>query len=413
MGKTSLEYDKLEELDQLIYSLQKGAPVHGNTLPLSWQTVKQTLFDCGEITLYELNSEEATKWLKLRYECLRLGIEAFFKSKPETADRNDWTLFQYEGFDAFDKERGTKYWRRHKHSIFSPSTTTINADHQEPMEVAETDEEKEGRRGQVGATPYNQVNALVDQSTVSAVDHSNLGDLMRNDGGLEEASNHLGDGALQEGKATIIDLEHWRNEDNTLVETMQGEEVVSSEGLMSHEELGKTISDLLNEPSSNLHVAKVTIPSHSIANSGQPLNYNRTPSHGAPASSCTIQASSAHTLSRGFQAINKVLEEKIPNEGSPFPVKRPKKRKAATQPEAEVEVHEDAPGGTPRIRNIIANNPPSPGTDLPKENLQDEAEHSSQVSIRTPQAPRFHQWTVSTPFRSLFGGPPGPQSPST
>ena len=413
MGKTCLEYYKLEELDQLIYSLQKGAPVHGNTLPLSWQTVKQTLFDCGEITLDELNSEEATKWLKLRYECLRLGIEAFFKSKPETADKNDWTFFLCEEFDAFDKNRGTKYWKHHRHSIFSPSTTTINADHHEPMEVAETDDEKERRRGQEGATPCNQTIALEDQPTFSAIDHSKLGDFMTDNGALEEASNHADEGELQEGKTQIIDLEHWGSEDNTLVEIMQGEEVMSSEGLMGHEELGKTIADFLNEPPSSLHDAKITIPSQSSMDGDQPLNHPRTPSHGAPESSCTAQASSAHTLLRGFQAINKVLEEKIPNEGIPIPVKRPRKRKAATESEADIEVHEDAPGGTPRIRNIVANNPPSPGTDLPKENLQDEAEHSSQVSIRTPQAPRFRQWTASSPFRSLFGGPPGPQSPST
>ena len=413
MGKTSLDYDRLEEFDQLIYSLQKGAPVHGNTLPLSWHTVKQTLFDFGQITLDELNSEEATKWLKLRYECLRLGIEAFFKSKPETADKDDWTLFQYEEFDAFDKKRGTKYWKHHRHSIFNPSTTTINADHHEPMEVAETDDEKEGRRGQEGPSSYNQINALEDRPTISAIDHTKLGERITDNGGLEEASNHVGEGGLQEGETPIIDLENWSDEDNTLVETMHGEEVVSSEGLMSHEELGKTIADFLDESSSNLHVAKVTSPSLSNTNSDQPLNHHRTPSHGAPESSCTTQAPSAHTFLRGFQAINKVMEGEIPNEAPPLPLKRPKKRKAAPEPEAEVEVHEDAPGGTPRIKYIIANHPPSPGTNLPKENLQDEAEHSSQVSIRTPQAPRFRWGRATSPFRSLFGGPPGPQSPST
>ena len=355
-GKISLEYNELGQFDQLIYSLQKGAPVCGNTLPLSWQTVKQTLFDCGEITFDELNSEEATRWLKLRYECLRLGIEAFFKSKPETADKNDWTHFRYEEFDAFDKNPGTKYWKHHRHSIFSPSPTTINVNQHEPMEIAETDDENEGRRGQEEATPYNQVNALEDRPAISTIDHSKLEDRIKNNGGLEEASNQVGEEGSQEGKTPIIDLEDWQDEDTTLVETMHEEEVASSEGLMNHEELGKTIADFLDEPSSNRHVTKVTIP---------------------------------------------------------LPVKRPRKRKVAIEPEAEVEVHEDAPGGTPRIRHMIANNPPSPGTDLPKENLQDEAEHSSQVSVRTPQAPRFRWRTATTPFRSLFGGPPGPQSPST
>ena len=413
LGTTSLEYNELGQFDQLIYSLQKGAPIHGNTLPLPWQTVKQTLFDCGEITLDELNSEEATKWLQLRYECLRLGIEAFFNSRPETPDKNDWTLFRYEGFDAFDKNPGTKYWKHHRHSIISPSTTSINTDQREQMEIAETDDEKEAHRGQEEATPYNQFNTLEDQLTVSATDHSELEGCKTDKCGLAEDYNHVNESKSQEEETTIIDLEHWTNEDDTLVEIMQVEEVVSSKDLMSHEELGKTIADFLDEPLSNPHAAKVTTPSLPNTNSDQPLDHYRTPNHRASGSSCATKAPSAHTFLTGFQAINKVMEGKLLNEGIPLPPKRSKKRKAAPEPEAEVEVHEDAPGGTPRIKHMIANNPPSPGTDLPKENLPDEAEHSSQGSIRTPQTPRFRWGTETSPFRSLCGGPPGRQSPST
>ena len=416
LGKISLDYNELEQFDQLIYSLQKGAPVHGNTLPLSWQTVKQTLFDRGEITLDELNSEEATRWLKLRYECLRLGIEAFFKSKPEKADKNDWTFCQYEGFDAFNKKPGRKYWKHHGHSIFRPSTTTINAYHHKLMEVADTDDEKERRRGRGRAIPNNQVNALVDQPTLSAIDPSKLGDHITKKGGLTESSNYVGEEGLHEVKTPIIDLEDWMDEDSTLVETMHGEQIVSTKGIMSHEELVKAIPDFMNEPSNNLHVANVTIPSKSNTNSDQPLNPHRTPNHGAPgSSSCTTQPSPPHAHSRGFQAVNKVIQGNLPNESNPHPIKRPKstKRKTSTIPFPSVSVHEDTPGSTPRIRHLIANNPPSPGTDLPKENLQNEAENSSQVSVsvRTPQAPRFHWATATTsPFRSLFAGPPGPHS---
>ena len=418
LGKISLDYNELGQFDQLIYSLQKGAPVHGNTLPLSWQTVKQALSDCGNITLDELNSEDATRWLKLRYECLRLGIEAFFKSEPEIAHKNDWTLFQYEGFDAFDKEPGRKYWKHHRHSIFSATTTTINADHHELMEVADTDEEKERRRAQEGPTPRNQINVLINPPTVSATDQPKLEDCAINDGGFEEASNYFGEGGLQEGKTPIIDLEHWMDEDSTLVETMHGEEIVSSEGLMTHEELVNAIPDFMNEPSSNLHVAKVTLPNESITDSDQTLKDHGIPTHGAPGSSYTTQPSPAHTHSRDFQAINKVMQGIPSEEAQPLPIKRPKnkKRKTSPEPSNSVSVHEDTPGGTPRITHMIANNPPSPGTDIPKENLENEyeSEHSSQisVSVMTPQAHRFRRWgtAASSPFRSIFGGPPGPRS---
>lgn len=323
LGETSLEYNELGQFDQLIYSLQKGAPVHGKTLPLPWQTVKQTLFDFGEITLDGLNSEEATKWLQLRYECLRLGIEAFFKSKPETADKNDWTLFQYEGFDAFDKNPGSKYWKHRGHSIFNPSTTSINDDEHEPMEIAETDDENEARGGQEEATPYNQFNAVEDQLTLSATEHSELEGCITNNDELEGDSNRVGGRESQEAETTIIDHEDWTNEDETLVETMQGEELLSSKGLMSHEELGETIANFLDEPLSNPHIAKVTSPRLSNTKSEQPI----APSYEAPESACTTQTSPAYTFLSGFQAINKVMEGNLPNKGIPLPVKRSKSEK--------------------------------------------------------------------------------------
>ena len=188
---------------------------------------------------------------------------------------------------------------------------------------------------------------------------------------------------------------------------------------MSREELGKIIADFVDGPFSTRHDAKVNIPSESITNSNQPLNHHRTPNNGAPKSPYATRPSSAPPPSRGFQATNKAMQGHLPNEAIPLPIKRPKskKRKAPLELSTSVSVHEDTPGGTPRIRHIIANNPPSPGTDIPKENLQNEneAEHSSQVSVsvRTPQAPRFRWGTAaSSPFRfrSLFGGPAGPRS---
>ena len=420
LGKVSLDYDKLDHFDQLIYSLQKGAPVHGNTLPLPWQTVKQALFDYGEITLDELNSEEATEWLKLRYEYIRLGIEAYFKSKPEVADKNDWTFCKYEKFDAFNKKPGRKYWRHHRHSIFSPTTTTTNADHNELMKVPETDDEEEGRKEQKGSTLYNNFITLKDQPTVSIVDHFKVGDCTLSNDGLEEAKNHDNEGGVQERKTPIIDLEDWGDEDDTLVETMHGEEVISCEGLMSHEELGRIITDFVDEPFGTRHDAKLDIPGPSNTNNDQALNPQIIPNNGAPTSPYTTHPSSAPPPSRGFQDTNKAMQGHLLNEAALMPFKRPKskKRKPPPNPPPSISIHEDPPGSTPNI----ANNPPSPGTDLPKENLQNETgnegEHSSQVSVsvRTPRAARFRLGTAAavaaSPFRlrSHFGGPPGPLS---
>ena len=404
-----LDYDKMERLDRLIYSLQKGAPIHGNTLPLSWQSVKQTLFEYGEITLDELNSREGTEWLKLRYESLRLCIEAFFDSKAEVADKSDWTLFYSEDFRAFDHDRGTKYWKHHKYSIVNPSAADSKTSLTKVREVAGTDDE--GDEGQDEATFCDPHLSVKDDSILPAFDEPKPDKLKANDS-LSEAPRDDLDEGVHVDKTMVVDLENWGSEGNMPVENMQDEDALSSEGNMSYNGLVKTIASWSENPS-NPQFSKDIIPNLLTNNTDRTVRCHRAIDYGGPSSSSSMPALSNTTLLKDFQDVNEVPNTSHSHQGLLNPVKRTRKRKVATEPEPTVEVHEDAPGGSPRIRQFINNNPPSPGTDIPKENLEDEFEHSSQVSVRTPRPARFRQVTASSSFRSLFGGPPGPQSPST
>ena len=73
-----------------------------------------------------------------------------------------------------------------------------------------------------------------------------------------------------------------------------------------------------------------------------------------------------------------------------------KKRKAKV--DVAIAVHEDLPGRTPVVKKIVSMNPTSPGTDLPKENLDGNgfAQHSSQAEMGTPRIRRQHE-AISTP----------------
>ena len=58
--------------------------------------------------------------IQARYEELRVGVEAYFSARSDPANKKDWTVLRAEGFDAFDKKKGIKYWKYTEHSIAKP-----------------------------------------------------------------------------------------------------------------------------------------------------------------------------------------------------------------------------------------------------------------------------------------------------
>ena len=130
-----LDWDDLQPIDHLMFLLQRGASAQGNTLPRTWSYVKQALFNEGLLTLDEVNSDEATEWLKARYESVRIGVQLFFKAKPEPTDKKDWSVRYTEGFDVYLSARGSKYWKHQIDSIARPSSTKTDTGPQQGFET--------------------------------------------------------------------------------------------------------------------------------------------------------------------------------------------------------------------------------------------------------------------------------------
>ena len=402
-----LDYQKLEPLDRLIYSIQKGVPSYGGTLPMTWLEVKRVLFDYGELTLDELNSEEATEWLKARYDDVRLGVEAFFVvNGSEPSNKNDWTLYHIEGFDVFDKQRGSRYWKHRRHSVVSPFT--MGASYRETGEVAETDNERDDHRGSDLLDIYKDT--VNGGAVVPAVQ-------------AEAFKIHEDD---LEG-SIIIDLKDAGSlaEDNehTLIENMRGKDALLSEAMMTDEELSKLLSPVAQYPEgpplSHLHSPSAQLIPNAL-NDGQTDNVNKRPCREAVDSPRSTPPSLEPKLKNVIEPIIRQYTAAISRIASTnsTPTTTSKKRKPKADPQVQVSIYEDLPGGTPLIRRITANNPPSPGTDVPKENIYENGtvDHSSQVSTTTPRHRRQRAVTTSPiPFRhiaysSIFARPAGPQS---
>lgn len=417
LNRYSLSWDELQDLDRYVYLLQKGAPLHGNTIPRDWDHVGDVLFDEGLVTLDEVSSWEGFERLKTRYESVRLGLQNFFNSRPEPIDKKDWTLLRTERFDAYDMKRGRKYWRHQRDSVYGLRFAAESADHvtggidegqmHRIWEEQDTNEEKTWTSIQDidnhGTTPNNPSSkrpspSKVDVERTTSVDHEDDAEL-----GL------------------IIE-----NEDS-LVESMRGEhplrDAVLEELLFPDEQYSMEESNRAFEFSALvlIHRDKALDEVNSVASEAKATDLD------------TSSRELAESIPHDKEKSTLGAEVDPRNEFGMLQTPRVqiKARKRKPRADVPISVHEDLPNSTPEVKKIMSMNPASPGTDIPKENLDDEErmERSSQVemgnhqtrrryeAIETPNTRRFGRLesatSVTPPYSSLFGGPIGSLSPGS
>ena len=396
LNRNSLGWTEVQQIDRCMYLLQKGAPLYGNTLPQSWtDVVKKVLSDEGITTFDELNSREGIEILKARYENVRLGLQNSFDSKFEPVNRDDWTLANAEGFDVYDMERGSRYWKHQRNSIVEGIKTTSSSKLLRfAPGMVENIAENDGQQ----ATESLSEERVIHEAKVVKKKGTNLSSpklkrppAAQFDTERTTVVDREDDGEL----GVIIETE------DTLIESMRGEHVPSS--IMSIAMLEELLFP--NELSSVASEAKAT----------------------------NLNTSSDRGLA-GIVSLGKEETEPSANVGrrdrsgepqTPKADVKIKKRKSRVG--IAIAVHEDLPGRTPLVKKIVSMNPASPGTDIPKENLEADGsmEHSSQVEMRTPRTlqrseaigtlstrrVRHHRpgsaTSATPPYQSLFGSPLG------
>lgn len=333
-----LDFNHLHPLERRLYLLQNGVSASGSILPRTWPEVKQALFEDRHITRDELMSDEATQVVKRLYETLRLGIEGFFDSQPEPADKRDWTVRYMEDFDVFDKKSGSKYWRHYHDSIMKP--TSIEVGPAQPHDIA--DNEAGVHSHSASTTTEESYDKHETRSPVSSVRNNSdiMGPVNSATGSKEPIStpggfltNH------EEGPTNLMEYclgDYARFEPN-------------------HE------SDPIDKPAAESVTQSLQF--------GQPLQF-----------SDAFQFQPQDSSGMGDDCIDpRSLQQQDP---SVLP--RVKRRKIRADP--EIIVHEDSPN-----RVAAMELPESPRSDIPKENF-DEADaflnDLSDFRSRTPRDPR-------------------------
>lgn len=337
----SSDWRDLESFDRRVYILQKGAPLQGETLPVEWTKIIETLVMEGFFTQGEFKAVGGLTALTSRYETIRLAIQGFFRSAPESVDKRDWSIRYVEDLKVFGLGSGTKYWRHQRHSIVHPRSSKIANKAQTITASSEAFEDGNAARFMndeqltlpVLAVPYTSEEASHDPVLEGQLEGCK-GDIDR----LPDDQGHSFEEAFELLQPSI--------DADSIVDTILGDPFIWSSATNSFP--GRLES----------YTAEAIQGDRSIPTPSDPK----------------------HLIKKG-------------NRGS-------KAKSSATS----FQILEDEPGSTPLIRKYISMIPASPGTDIQKENFEDRrspsdgdlSEHHRMVSLRSrqhlvavPNSPQF------------------------
>lgn len=360
--------------DRRVYILQKGAPLRGTTLPLEWTQVIDTLVMEGFFSKLEFETAGGLSALVSRYEDLRLKLEKFFQSAPEPVDKRDWPIRYVEDLKVYKFGSGTKYLGHRRQSVVCPrSSKRANLE----QVVTSNGEDLEDRRaadlandGQL-TLPIPAISYTTEQSSFESAPDGQVSDY---------------DG--------IIDRLH-DDQDRSFEEAFN----LSQPSIPAD----STVNTIPGNPSVPSNAAEIIPkqPEHSTAESILNKSGDRS-IHPAP-----LASDSKNLVKKGS---------------------RDSKAKAAA---LSFKIHEDEPGVTPLTRKYTSMNPPSPGTDIQKENFPDRRSpgeddlsdnyivrrsRSGQYLVAVPpssQSNRFRAVHAVQPREPIFESPPNPEAMTT
>ena len=395
----SLRWTEIQEMDRRVYLLQKGAPIDSDTLPQDWnnETFKKVLLDEGITTLDRLDRQNNIQVLKDRYESVRLGLQNFFKSEPEPGNKYCWTLSKTEGFDVYDMQSGSRYWRHQMESVVKGITISINpGSAPATAQYIIADRNREATDGNRERHVHKEAVTLKYMQDVTK------------EGGRSKRPHLEPPQVLEVDSERAIDFDHEDDgergaiteTEDSLIESMRGEHVSSS--MMSDAALEELLlpaeQDLREEPDYEVTADHVL---SDLKVSGITGRFLAHPDKAFDKLSCEL-AQTEQMNKKKMTSGDLVCPQGTSDEPRATKTQiKTKKRKSRAA--FAVIVHEDPPDRTPLVKKVIRTNPVSPDTDIPKENLEGDGSvrDSSQVEIIMPQPRRQHRATSTSSTRRV------------
>ena len=428
------DWSQLNDFDGRIYQLQRGAPLESDVLPLKWSKVVKTLIGEELLSKEQLGACGGHAALKARYEEVRIAVRESFgvaaEDEPMNNDQLEW--MQVEDVRVFDLRGGEKYWKHKRDSIVTREIEDVN-----DLEAAEHSEGYRTTREEL-----DEDSAV--QSPTAAAKSEVLSD---------RASEVTTEDPVMLPDPEASLMASLRNDISASIESFMSQDEV--EELISQQESRKkdgVIAGLSNDNPDD----KEDDTDEPASSQSDDLQFSPTVPPGVQRAARRLQ----HTKRTQEKEKKRLIEEEKKKQEQQNLLKKPESviasryelagvvvsnkksvsaaitpplpkpeavNKKRTQPGTMFKVHEDQPGQTLIIKKHIAAYPKSPGTDLPKENIDEETRNNDALSSPVAdshhrlQRAMMHEFSISdmsSPmvatnaparlYQSLFGSPNTP-----
>ncbi|KAL8716087.1 MAG: hypothetical protein Q9225_006229 [Loekoesia sp. 1 TL-2023] len=359
-------WKSLLKSERLMYLLQKGAPNSSSTLCISWNEVACRLKARFDISDYSFHINGLIAAVQARYACIHQELRDDFDAEPEPTEKEDWTLHYAEDFDVYDYEVGDKYFKYRGNSVVQPTVQQTCG-----WTVRQQD---------VNSRLQIQNEAAGDRPNVIPSGTSTAGETqVRHQCANSKREDNGQIGGEDEGRGLILD-------NNTVKRTQRNRLVAEEEaGVQHHPEADSDTTD--NEGGRSLNGSYNDAEGYIQQVQGRyddDFSTQESPEK-------ELIASMRNDISANIDDVLDIAQLTPLFPSSPGPagdnnsgreeLKRPLSRRSRNRAAgSNFSVHEDEPGSTPRIKKQVAMNPRSPGTDIPKENLQERSLPEEQQS---------------------------------
>lgn len=166
-------WEELESLDRRVYIAQRGAPLKGNTLPLTWPKVVNILVKEKYLTREQFNAWGGVPALKERYENIRLRMRTLFDAPEEPMDERDFLIRKSEDFGVYDLEPSSRKCLGAR-TISADGPGTDNTSHGgEDLEDGEEATESEDDHSAYDKS-HESAEAMLNESDIEGIEIENL-----------------------------------------------------------------------------------------------------------------------------------------------------------------------------------------------------------------------------------------------
>ncbi|KAL9588796.1 MAG: hypothetical protein Q9203_002394 [Teloschistes exilis] len=382
----------LKDDDRLLYLVQKGTPLDSNIMPVAWTDVATALDLKPDSFSDSVGVLQTIEQLQARYSHVYKTVQDYFGATPEPSENP--TLRYAEGFDVYDCDVGDSYWAHSIDSVVCPTDVAEVApvaDHQvrqpcqrdvrrrfesvtipgdAPLRLftgkerfPENNDEGSDDRGHFQVHPDE-----TEQMTIQDFQEANPAATERDtedDHGLFGSYNSEA-GYLRQVLGSFEETQMEASSELELVAGMRNELAGDSDNLFEPNEL----DHMLHSSSPPHSDGGVRVPNSQGKNSGKKKREE-------------LIVNDSESDETDSEDEDEGTPPPISHHRSPIinhtPTKHTRRQPASTRNSKtstrkrsrQFSVHEDPPDTAPLIRRLVAKNPRSPGTDVPKENMRE------------------------------------------